>query len=36
MAKHYTTTFNTRQNMLKQNLEIFYYEDTVIAASKSM
>lgn len=28
MAKHYTTTFNTRQNMLKQNLEIFYYEDT--------
>jgi YesN/AraC family two-component response regulator len=28
MAKHYTTTFNTRQNMLRQNLEIFYYEDT--------
>lgn len=28
MAKHYITTFDTRQNMLRQNLEIFYYEDT--------
>lgn len=27
MAKHYTSTFNTRQEMRTQDLEIFYYED---------
>lgn len=30
MSKHYTTTFNTRQNMQTQDLEIFYYEDTTL------
>lgn len=30
MSKHYTTTFNTRQNMQTRDLEIFYYEDTIL------
>lgn len=31
MSKHYLSTFNTRQYMVAEDLEIFYYEDKVLA-----
>ena len=30
MARHYTSTFNTRQEMQRPDLEIFYYEDKIL------
>lgn len=30
MARHYTSTFNTRQNMQSEDMEIFYYEDKLL------
>lgn len=35
MAKHYTSTFNTRQTMAKTGLEIFFYEDTKLSPVSS-
>ena len=30
MARHYTSTFNTRQEMQREDLEVFYYEDKIL------
>lgn len=30
MARHYTSTFNTRQDMQRRDMEVFYYEDRLL------